>query len=104
MPVEIRDELARLPQGRTPTRADWQRITRHWRSRLDEQIAALERLRGLARWGLGGRVGPGTQWTSWIHVEDWLAIVRETLTPRSTALSGVVHATGPHPPSPSISS
>lgn len=42
---EIRDELARLPQGRTPTRADWQRITRHWRSRLDEQIAALERLR-----------------------------------------------------------
>ena len=42
---EIRAELARLPDGRTPTRADWQRITRHWRSRLDEQITALERLR-----------------------------------------------------------
>ena len=33
---EIRGELERLPRGRTPTRADWQRITRHWRSRLDE--------------------------------------------------------------------
>lgn len=42
---EIRAELERLPSGRTPTRADWQRITRHWRTRLDEQIAALERLR-----------------------------------------------------------
>lgn len=52
---EIRDELARLPQGRTPTRADWQRITRHWRSRLDEQIAALERLRD----GLDSCIGCG---------------------------------------------
>lgn len=52
---EIRDELARLPRGRTPTRADWQRITRHWRSRLDEQIAALERLRD----GLDSCIGCG---------------------------------------------
>lgn len=52
---EIRDELARLPDGRTPTRADWQRITRHWRSRLDEQIEALERLRD----GLDSCIGCG---------------------------------------------
>ena len=45
---EIRDELDRLPSGRTPTRADWQRITRHWRSRLDEQIAALRETAGRA--------------------------------------------------------
>jgi NAD dependent epimerase/dehydratase family enzyme len=64
---------------------------------LDRGTPALERLRGLARWGLGGRVGPGTQWTSWLHVEDWLAIVREALADGPTALSGVVHATGPHP-------
>ena len=43
--VEIREELDRLPRGRTPTKADWHRISRHWRTRLDEQIAALERLR-----------------------------------------------------------
>ena len=52
---EIRAELDRLPRGRTPTRADWQRITRHWRSRLDEQIAALERLRD----GLDSCIGCG---------------------------------------------
>ena len=52
---EIRDELERLPHGRTPTRADWQRITRHWRSRLNEQIAALERLRD----GLDSCIGCG---------------------------------------------
>ena len=52
---EVRAELGRLPSGRTPTRADWQRITRHWRSRLDEQIAALERLRD----GLDSCIGCG---------------------------------------------
>jgi MerR family transcriptional regulator, redox-sensitive transcriptional activator SoxR len=43
--AEIREELDRLPRGRTPTKSDWHRISRHWRTRLDEQIAALERLR-----------------------------------------------------------
>lgn len=43
--AEIRAELDQLPRGRTPTKADWHRISLHWRSRLDEQIAALERLR-----------------------------------------------------------
>jgi MerR family redox-sensitive transcriptional activator SoxR len=52
---EIRDELARLPDNRTPTKADWTRISRHWRARLDEQIAALERLRD----GLDGCIGCG---------------------------------------------
>lgn len=52
---EIRDELNRLPDGRTPTKADWQRITTHWRGRLDEQIAALEKLRD----GLDSCIGCG---------------------------------------------
>ncbi len=52
---EIREELGTLPDGRTPTRADWSRISRHWRARLDEQIAALERLRD----GLDGCIGCG---------------------------------------------
>ncbi len=54
---EIRGELARLPGNRTPTKADWQRISRHWRRRLDEQIAALQRLKG----GLDGSIGCGCQ-------------------------------------------
>lgn len=42
---EIKDELARLPANRTPNKADWHKISQHWRARLDEQIAALERLK-----------------------------------------------------------
>ena len=42
---EVRTELDLLPRNRTPTKKDWQRISRDWRRRLDEQIAALEQLR-----------------------------------------------------------
>ena len=42
---EIAEAMASLPAGRTPTPADWARLSRSWRSRLDEQIAVLERLR-----------------------------------------------------------
>lgn len=42
---EIAEELATLPQSRTPTKADWRRISRAWRGRLDERIAAIEALR-----------------------------------------------------------
>lgn len=51
----VRAELDLLPQGRTPTKADWQRISRDWRGRLDEQIRALERLRD----GLDSCIGCG---------------------------------------------
>ena len=52
---EIRDELAQLPDERTPTKADWTKISRHWRGRLVEQIAALEDLRD----GLDSCIGCG---------------------------------------------
>jgi MerR family transcriptional regulator, redox-sensitive transcriptional activator SoxR len=42
---EIADALATLPANRAPTKADWARLSRSWRSRLDERIAELERLR-----------------------------------------------------------
>ncbi len=42
---ELGEALALLPEGRTPTKADWSRISRGWRGRLDEQIERLERLR-----------------------------------------------------------
>jgi len=52
---EVRAELDGLPANRTPTKADWERISAHWRGRLDEQIAALERLRD----GLDSCIGCG---------------------------------------------
>ena len=42
---EVRAELAQLPAERTPTTADWRRISRDWRDRLNEKIAAIEALR-----------------------------------------------------------
>jgi MerR family redox-sensitive transcriptional activator SoxR len=42
---EIRRSLDSLPRSRTPTKADWARLSRAWRPALDEQIAVLTRLR-----------------------------------------------------------
>lgn len=53
--AEIRDALATLPEGRTPTARDWARLSAAWRSRLDERIAQLERLRD----DLDGCIGCG---------------------------------------------
>lgn len=52
---EVAGALATLPDGRTPTRADWARLSRTWRERLDEQIASLSRLRD----GLDSCIGCG---------------------------------------------
>ncbi|GAA0625056.1 redox-sensitive transcriptional activator SoxR [Sporichthya brevicatena] len=43
--AEIREALAELPDTRTPTKADWARLSRHWRARLDAQIEGLTALR-----------------------------------------------------------
>ena len=42
---EIAEALASLPRNRTPTKADWSRLSRSWRPRIDERIARLEKLR-----------------------------------------------------------
>jgi MerR family redox-sensitive transcriptional activator SoxR len=42
---EIGGALATLPDGRTPTKADWHRLSQDWRPRLDEQIRRIELLR-----------------------------------------------------------
>ena len=39
--AEIEAELAKLPQGRTPTLADWQKISRSMRKAIDEKIRLL---------------------------------------------------------------
>ena len=41
----IRDALATLPDGRTPTKADWARLSNSWRAELDARIDAMQRLR-----------------------------------------------------------
>jgi MerR family redox-sensitive transcriptional activator SoxR len=52
---EIAEALATLPAGRTPTRSDWERLSRRWRARLDERIGLLAALRD----GLTSCIGCG---------------------------------------------
>lgn len=43
--AEIKDALAALPDGRTPTAADWRALSERWRADLDRRIAQLTDLR-----------------------------------------------------------
>jgi MerR family redox-sensitive transcriptional activator SoxR len=52
---EIGEELARLPQGRVPEGSDWAKLSARWTSRIDEQMALLDRLRT----SLAGCIGCG---------------------------------------------
>jgi MerR family redox-sensitive transcriptional activator SoxR len=52
---EVAEALATLPDGRTPTKSDWARLSRTWRGRLDDQITGLVALRD----GLDSCIGCG---------------------------------------------
>jgi MerR family redox-sensitive transcriptional activator SoxR len=53
--AEIGAQLARLPQGRVPNKADWAALSRRWHEALDRRIVLLTRLRD----ELGGCIGCG---------------------------------------------
>jgi MerR family redox-sensitive transcriptional activator SoxR len=56
IPLErIREALETLPADRTPTKRDWERLSRRWRRELDLRIATLEAIRGR----LDGCIGCG---------------------------------------------
>lgn len=56
---------------------------------------ALARLRFLAKFGLGGRVGSGTQGMSWIHEADMNALFERAITDGS--MTGTYIASSPNP-------
>lgn len=43
--AELAEALERLPHDKTPTKTDWTRLSKGWRSRLDAQIEELVALR-----------------------------------------------------------
>jgi MerR family redox-sensitive transcriptional activator SoxR len=51
----IKDALDRLPDSRTPTRRDWERLSAAWRDDLDQHIIGLQHLRDR----LSGCIGCG---------------------------------------------
>jgi uncharacterized protein (TIGR01777 family) len=56
---------------------------------------ALPRMMLPYRFGVGGRVGKGNQWISWIHMEDIVRMIEFCV--NNSAISGAVNATAPHP-------
>ena len=45
--------------------------------------------------GLGGRLGSGQQWMSWIHINDWISIVLRMINDKS--MCNAYNATAPNP-------
>lgn len=62
---------------------------------LGRDGGALPKLARLARLGLGGRIGTGRQWISWIHLDDMTRLFLEAI--RNPAIHGICNATGLQP-------
>jgi uncharacterized protein (TIGR01777 family) len=62
---------------------------------LGKNGGALKPLKVLAKLGLGGHQGPGNQYFSWIHEDDFIRIIDFIIT--QPALSGVYNLASPHP-------
>jgi uncharacterized protein len=62
---------------------------------LGASAAALERLTTLVRAGLGGPVGSGEQYLSWLHLADMNALFHAAL--ERPELAGTYNASGPTP-------
>ncbi len=62
---------------------------------LSRGSGALGKMEPLFRMGLGGRLGSGRQWMSWIGLDDVVAAVQFLLA--STGIAGAVNLTAPNP-------
>jgi hypothetical protein len=62
---------------------------------LSREGGALGAMLPIFRLGLGGKLGNGRQWVSWIHIEDEVELALATLL--KEAYDGPVNATAPNP-------
>ena len=62
---------------------------------LGKSGGAFPVMKRFAKLGLGGAQGPGSQWMSWLHIDDWVAIVHFLIANHS--IRGAVNLTSPHP-------
>jgi uncharacterized protein (TIGR01777 family) len=79
-----------------PARAAGLRVV-HIRNGIVQAAKApvLARQLPLFRLGLGGRVGSGRQWWSWVALDDTVGLYRHAL--RTNSLEGPVNGTAPNP-------
>jgi len=62
---------------------------------LSRDSPALQRFVQPFRYFVGGRVGSGRQWVSWIHLDDLVGLYRLAI--EDTQLTGPLNAVGPEP-------
>lgn len=62
---------------------------------LGRSGGALPTLARIARFGVGGRIGSGKQWISWIHLDDMMRLFLEAI--RNPSIHGICNATGLQP-------
>jgi uncharacterized protein (TIGR01777 family) len=62
---------------------------------LSPKGGALGKMLPAFKLGLGGRLGPGTQWWSWIHIDDIVGAIHHAI--RTTAVSGPLNLVAPNP-------
>ncbi|HLK20763.1 MAG TPA: TIGR01777 family oxidoreductase [Bryobacteraceae bacterium] len=61
---------------------------------LGKEGGALAKMLPAFRFGVGGRLGSGKQWMSWIHIDDLVRLILFALT---TPVTGAINATAPEP-------
>jgi MerR family transcriptional regulator, redox-sensitive transcriptional activator SoxR len=92
----IREALETLPDGRTPTRQDWARLSARWRCELDRRIDTLTKLRD----ELTGCIGCGCLSLSTCALAnpgDRLGELGPGAAKFATGGSGLQHVSGSHP-------
>lgn len=62
---------------------------------LGKNGGALARMLPPFRMGVGGRLGNGRQWMSWIHIDDLIALIAFLM--KESTVRGVFNATSPYP-------
>ena len=62
---------------------------------LGKDGPAFEKLRGVFKLGIGGRLGSGKQWMPWIHLDDHRAAIVHAVF--SETLAGPVNGSAPNP-------
>lgn len=62
---------------------------------LGKNGGALARMLPIFRMGVGGRLGTGRQWMSWIHIDDLIALIAFLM--KESTVRGVFNATSPYP-------
>ena len=56
---------------------------------------ALEKIMPAFKLGLGGKLGDGSQWMSWIHINDFVDMIVYAI--ENPKISGIINAVSPNP-------